>query len=98
MLVPVDNGADDKIFVSESYDPESHFDATCNDIMQIYKRVTGKDVDLSPPVCVQLLANLGIYECFFAGEKGVEHPKTMEAHFSCWATSPVLHGLRKVVY
>ena len=58
MLVPVDNGADDKIFVSESYDPESHFDATCNDIMQIYKRVTGKDVDLSPPVCVQFVGKI----------------------------------------
>jgi len=49
VFVPTDDGTEDKIFVSESYDPESHFDATCNDIMQIYKRVTGKDVDLSPP-------------------------------------------------
>jgi len=49
MLVPVDDGAQDKIFVSTSYDPESHFDSTCFDIMSIYKRVTGKDVDLSPP-------------------------------------------------
>jgi len=48
-LMPTDDGAEDKIFVSESYDPESHFDTTCNDIMSIYKRVTGKDVDLSPP-------------------------------------------------
>jgi len=49
MLLPTDDGKEDKIFISESYDPESHFDATCNDIMHIYKRVTGKDVDLSPP-------------------------------------------------
>jgi len=49
MLLPTDDGKEDKIFISESYDPESHFDATCNDIMRIYKRVTGKDVDLSPP-------------------------------------------------
>jgi len=49
MLVPTDDGTEDKVFVSESYDPESHFDTTCNDIMSIYKRVTGKDVDLSPP-------------------------------------------------
>jgi len=48
-MVPVDDGSEDKVFVSESYDPESHFDTTCNDIMNIYKRVTGKDVDLSPP-------------------------------------------------
>jgi len=49
MLVPVDEGLEDKVFVSTSYDPESHFDATCLDIMRIYKNVTGKDVDLSPP-------------------------------------------------
>jgi len=49
MLVPVDNGTEDKAFISTSYDPESHFDATCLDIMSIYKNVTGKDVDLSPP-------------------------------------------------
>eukprot|EP01087_Luapelamoeba_hula_P004446 TRINITY_DN143_c0_g1_i1.p1 TRINITY_DN143_c0_g1~~TRINITY_DN143_c0_g1_i1.p1 ORF type:complete len:438 (+),score=66.40 TRINITY_DN143_c0_g1_i1:159-1472(+) len=47
--VPVDDGTEDKIFVSTSYDPESHFDSTCLDIMSIYKRVTGKEVDLSPP-------------------------------------------------
>jgi len=47
--VPIDDGTNDKIFVSTSYDPESHFDSTCLDIMSIYKRVTGKDVDLSPP-------------------------------------------------
>jgi len=49
MYVPLDDGTQDKIFVSQSYDAESHFDSTCVDIMNIYKRVTGKDVDLSPP-------------------------------------------------
>jgi len=50
MYVPVDDGTEDKIFVSTSYDAESHFDSTCLDIIKIYKAVTGKDVDLSPPV------------------------------------------------
>jgi len=49
MYVPVDDGSEDKIFVSTSYDPESHFDSTCLDIIKLYKSVTGKDVDLSPP-------------------------------------------------
>lgn len=49
MFVPLQDGTNDKIFISTSYDAESHFDSTCVDIMSIYKRVTGKDVDLSPP-------------------------------------------------
>jgi len=48
-FIPLDDGTSDKVFVSLSYDPESHFDSTCLDIMSIYKRVTGKDVDLTPP-------------------------------------------------
>jgi len=48
-LVPTDDGTKDKCFVSTSYDATSHFETTCLDVMHIYKRVTGKDVDLSPP-------------------------------------------------
>jgi len=49
MYVPTDDGRTDKCFVSTSYDATSHFETTCADILDIYKRVTGKDVDLSPP-------------------------------------------------
>jgi len=49
VYVPTDDGTKDKIFVSTSYDATSHFETTCEDVMDIYKRVTGKDVDLSPP-------------------------------------------------
>jgi Rab GDP dissociation inhibitor len=49
VFVPTDDGTKDKIFVSTSYDATSHFETTCEDVMHIYKRVTGKDVDLSPP-------------------------------------------------
>lgn len=49
MFVPTDDGRNDKCFVSTSYDATSHFETTCADILDIYKRVTGKDVDLSPP-------------------------------------------------
>lgn len=47
--VPTDDGQKDRIFVSSSYDPTSHFETTCEDVMDIYRRVTGKEVDLSPP-------------------------------------------------
>jgi len=49
VLVPKDDGTKDKLFVSTSYDATSHFETTCEDVMDIYKRVTGKDCDLSPP-------------------------------------------------
>lgn len=49
MMVPKDDGTKDKIFVTTSYDATSHFETTCEDVMDVYKRVTGKDVDLSPP-------------------------------------------------
>jgi Rab GDP dissociation inhibitor len=48
-FVPKDDGTKDQIFVSTSYDATSHFETTCQDVMDIYKRVTGKDCDLSPP-------------------------------------------------
>jgi len=48
-MVPKDDGTKSKIFISTSYDATSHFETTCEDVMDIYKRVTGKNVDLSPP-------------------------------------------------
>jgi len=48
-FVPTDDGTKDRVFVSSSYDPTSHFETTCEDVMDIYRRVTGKEVDLSPP-------------------------------------------------
>jgi len=49
MLVPVDDGKESKVFISKSYDPETHFQESCEDILSIYKRITGKDMDLTPP-------------------------------------------------
>lgn len=49
MYVPTDDGSATNVFVSKSFDPTTHFQSTCEDVMSLYKRVTGKDVDLSPP-------------------------------------------------
>jgi len=46
---PLDDGKKDQVFISKSYDPETHFDKSCEDILDIYKRITGKDMDLTPP-------------------------------------------------
>jgi len=47
ILVPVGDGKVDGVYISESYDPETHFGKSCQDILSIYKRITGKDLDLT---------------------------------------------------
>ena len=42
-----DDDSESKIFVSKSYDATTHFDTTCQDILDIYKRITGADFDFS---------------------------------------------------
>lgn len=34
-----------QVFASSSYDATTHFETTCNDIKDIYKRMTGSDFD-----------------------------------------------------
>lgn len=34
-----------QVFASRSYDATTHFETTCNDIKDIYKRMTGSDFD-----------------------------------------------------
>jgi len=46
---PLEDGKKDKVFISRSFDAETHFDKSCEDILDIYKRITGKDMDLTPP-------------------------------------------------
>eukprot|EP00164_Ancoracysta_twista_P004958 GFYU01006744.1.p1 GENE.GFYU01006744.1~~GFYU01006744.1.p1 ORF type:complete len:451 (+),score=162.00 GFYU01006744.1:28-1353(+) len=50
---PVSDGTQDQCFISSSFDATSHFETTCVDIIEIFKRVTGKELDLSIP------ANIG---------------------------------------
>jgi len=49
LFEPIDDGTKDKLFISRSYDAETHFDKACKDILDIYKRIMGKDMDLTPP-------------------------------------------------
>jgi len=43
---PVEDGTKDKVFISKSYDATSHFETTCQDVLDLYKRITGKDLVL----------------------------------------------------
>jgi len=45
---PNSDGTKDKCFISKSYDSTSHFETTSSDVLDIYKRITGKEVDLTP--------------------------------------------------
>jgi len=49
MYVPTSDGTRDKCFISQSYDSTSHFESTSADVMDIYQRITGHAMDLSPP-------------------------------------------------
>ncbi|CAL4215821.1 unnamed protein product, partial [Meganyctiphanes norvegica] len=44
---PNDDGTDSQIFISESYDATSHFETTCLDVLEVYRRGTGEDFDTS---------------------------------------------------
>ena len=47
---PIDQGSESKVFITSSYDATSHFETTCLDVMNVYKRVTGEDLDLSSTI------------------------------------------------
>lgn len=44
---PTDDGSKSQIFISQSFDPTSHFEETCVDVLEIYKRGTGENFDFS---------------------------------------------------
>ncbi|XP_066299859.1 rab GDP dissociation inhibitor alpha-like [Branchiostoma lanceolatum] len=44
---PIDDGTDSKLFVSTSYDATTHFETTCLDILDIYKRYFGEEFDFT---------------------------------------------------
>ncbi|CAG8626809.1 15041_t:CDS:10 [Racocetra fulgida] len=43
---PIEDGCKDQVFISRSYDATSHFGTVCDDVKNIYRRVTGKDLVL----------------------------------------------------
>lgn len=44
---PKDDGQESQIFISESYDATTHFETTCLDVLDIFRRGTGEDFDFS---------------------------------------------------
>mmetsp|Transcript_10583 Transcript_10583/g.20610 ORF Transcript_10583/g.20610 Transcript_10583/m.20610 type:complete len:463 (-) Transcript_10583:2273-3661(-) len=44
---PVSDGNTDKCYISSSFDATSHFEGDVDDLLSLYKRVTGKDLDMN---------------------------------------------------
>jgi len=44
---PVGDGSDDKCYISASFDGSSHFENDCDDLLSLYKRVTGEELDMT---------------------------------------------------
>ena len=44
---PLGDGTDDRCFISASYDATSHFETTSDDVLDLYKRVTGTPLDMN---------------------------------------------------
>ncbi|XP_034943998.1 rab GDP dissociation inhibitor alpha [Chelonus insularis] len=46
-LEPTDDGQNNQLFISTSYDATTHFETTCLDVLDIFKRATGEEFDFN---------------------------------------------------
>jgi len=46
MYVPVSNDFSDNVYITNSMDPSSHFETLTENVISMYKKITGKDLDL----------------------------------------------------
>jgi len=46
LYTPTSSGEADNIFITRSYDATSHFETVVEDVQDVWKRVTGKDLVL----------------------------------------------------
>jgi len=44
---PAADGSADKCYISKSFDGTSHFEGDCEDLLSLYKRITGEDLDMN---------------------------------------------------
>jgi len=47
---PIEDGSQDNVFISKSYDATSHFETCCEDVKAMYKRITGNELKLEGKV------------------------------------------------
>lgn len=44
---PTNDGLDSRLFVTESYDPTSHFESATTEVLDIYEKIFGEPLDLT---------------------------------------------------
>ena len=47
LYIPTHNGKKSNLFITESYDPTSHFESASNDVLSVYQRIFGEEYDLT---------------------------------------------------
>jgi len=47
LFVPTDDGTRDQVFVTESYDATSHFESATQEVLRMWKTITGSELDLA---------------------------------------------------
>ena len=45
--VPMGNGKADNLYITKSYDPQSHFEMASEEVLELYERITGEKLDLN---------------------------------------------------
>jgi len=46
-MTPAKDGTADKVFISQSFDATTHFETAINDVLAMYKRISGADLELT---------------------------------------------------
>jgi len=47
LCIPTDDGTADQVFVTASYDPTSHFESSTNEVLAMWRTITGSELDLT---------------------------------------------------
>ncbi|XP_046554725.1 rab GDP dissociation inhibitor beta-like [Haliotis rubra] len=47
LLAPTDDGTDSQVFITKSYDATTHFETTCDDVLDRFEKITGEKFDFS---------------------------------------------------
>merc|ERR1711865_1072532 len=47
LFAPTDDGTADGVFVTESYDPLSHFESATDDVLRLWRQISGEDLNLN---------------------------------------------------
>ena len=47
MMVPKATGEKERCFLTQSFDPTTHFETAISDVLAVYKRITGKELELT---------------------------------------------------